>query len=60
MKKVKPWRVSMNAEKFLDLLPLSRYTTRKHMASLHFHPPTDAKPLFHPPELYDWQKSPVV
>jgi hypothetical protein len=28
----------MNAEKFLDLLPLSRYTTRKHMALLAFPP----------------------
>ena len=27
---------------------------------LHFHPPTDAEPLFLPPELHDWQKSPVV
>ena len=43
----------MNAEKFLDLLPLSRYTTQMHMALFAF-PPSNRGNLRHSlPQLHD-------
>jgi len=50
----------MNSEKISrPFAALLLHETNPH-GPRHFHPPTDAEPLFLPPELYDWQKSPVV